>query len=155
MIGHFLRKHGPEVGVDAPSIQPEAVEFLQRQRWPGNVRELENVIRQSLLLARSYTISIDHVREVLRKSRKPLTSSEQNHAAYVSDLLTRAERGEVQNALAQMMTDLEAVASWCASSVLLVALVAAGLMAWTANLGGKVRHTEIRGSVPVVSVHED
>jgi len=28
-------------------------------------------------------------------------------------------------------------------------------MAWTANLGGKVRHTEIRGSVPVVSVHED
>jgi DNA-binding protein Fis len=107
IIGHFLRKHGPDVGVDSPSIQPEAVEFLQKQRWPGNVRELENVIRQALLLARSYTISIDHVREVLRKSRKPLTSSEQNHTAYVSDLLTRAERGEVQNALAQMMTDLE------------------------------------------------
>jgi len=47
------------------------------------------------------------------------------------------------------------VASWCASSVLLVALVAAGLMAWTANLGGQVRHTEIRGSAPVVSVHKD
>ncbi|HOA62570.1 MAG: sigma-54-dependent Fis family transcriptional regulator [Verrucomicrobia bacterium] len=107
LIGHFLRKHGPEVGVEALSIQPEAVEFLQRQHWPGNVRELENVIRQTLLLARSYTISADHVREVLRKSRKPLTSSEQNHTAYVSDLLTRAEQGEVQNALAQMMTDLE------------------------------------------------
>lgn len=49
----------------------------------------------------------------------------------------------------------KAVASWCASSVLLVAVVAAGLVAWAANLGGKVRHTEIRGSAPVASVHED
>lgn len=49
----------------------------------------------------------------------------------------------------------KAVASWCVSSVLLVALVAAGLMAWAANLGGKVRHTEIRDSAPVASVHED
>ncbi len=49
----------------------------------------------------------------------------------------------------------KAVASWCASSVLLLALVAAGLMAWTANLGGKVRHTEIRGFAAVVSVHKD
>ncbi len=49
----------------------------------------------------------------------------------------------------------KAVASWCATSVLLVAFVAAGLMAWAANLGGKVRHTEIRGSAPVASAHED
>lgn len=107
MVGHFLCKHGPDVGVSSPSIQSEAVEYLQQQRWPGNVRELENVTRQALLLARSYTISTNHVKEVLRKSRKPRTSSEQNHAAYVADLLARAERGEVQDALAQMLTDLE------------------------------------------------
>jgi uncharacterized membrane protein len=28
----------------------------------------------------------------------------------------------------------------------LVAIVAAGLMAWTANLGGRIRHSELRGS---------
>lgn len=49
----------------------------------------------------------------------------------------------------------KAVASWCASSVLIVALVAAGLMTWAANLGGKVRHTEIRRSAPVASAHEN
>lgn len=53
------------------------------------------------------------------------------------------------------LTRGKAVAAWCASSVLLVALVAAGLMAWAANLGGKVRHTEIRGSAPVASTHQD
>jgi len=49
----------------------------------------------------------------------------------------------------------KAVASWCASSVLLVALLAAGLMAWAANLGGKVRHTEIHGSAPATNSHKD
>ncbi len=53
------------------------------------------------------------------------------------------------------LTRGRAVAAWCASSVLLVALVAAGLMAWAANLGGKVRHTEIRGSAPVANAHQD
>jgi len=107
LIGHFLRKHGPEVGMDSPSIQAEAVEFLQQQRWPGNVRELENVMRQALLLARAYTISADHVREVLQKHRQPLSAQEPHHAAYISDLLARAERGEVQNALGRMLEDLE------------------------------------------------
>lgn len=107
LVRHFLRKHGPEVGMDSPSIQAEAIEFLRQQRWPGNVRELENVVRQALLFARSYTISADHVREVLQRSRKPLSAHEPHHAAYVTDLLARAERGEVQDALGQMLTDLE------------------------------------------------
>jgi DNA-binding NtrC family response regulator len=80
---------------------------LQQQRWPGNVREVENVMRQALLLARSYTISADHVREVLQKNRKPLSAQEPHHAAYIAALLARAERGEVQNALGQMLEDLE------------------------------------------------
>ncbi len=107
MVRYFLRKYGPEVGLDSPSIQPEAVEYLQGQHWPGNVRELENVTRQALLLARGYTISVDHIKEVLGKSRNPAPSIELSHAAYVSDLLTRVERGELRNALTQMITDLE------------------------------------------------
>ncbi len=47
------------------------------------------------------------------------------------------------------------VAVWCSSSVLLLTLVAAGLMAWTASLGGQVRHTEIRGSAPSPSADDE
>jgi nitrogen regulation protein NR(I) len=107
MVRHFLRRHGPEVGVESPSIQAEAVEYLQQQPWPGNVRELENVIRQALVLTQGYTIQLDHVQEVLGKSRRPRASTEQSHPAYVADLLARAERGEVRDALAQMHADLE------------------------------------------------
>jgi uncharacterized membrane protein len=38
------------------------------------------------------------------------------------------------------------VADWLAVSVLLGAVVVSGLMGWTANLGGQVRHTEIRST---------
>ncbi|MBI5386513.1 MAG: hypothetical protein HZA90_17730 [Verrucomicrobia bacterium] len=41
--------------------------------------------------------------------------------------------------------------NWFAAILLAVALTAAALMAWTANLGGEVRHTEIR---PVPALRE-
>jgi len=39
-----------------------------------------------------------------------------------------------------------AVPGWLGYSVLVAVVVGGGLMAWTANLGGQVRHTEIRGA---------
>jgi nitrogen regulation protein NR(I) len=107
MVRYFLRKYSNEAGVTSPSITPEALVFLQQQTWRGNVRELENTVRQALLLARDYTISLEHVKEVLAKSRKPATTATQTHSAYVTELLDKVERGEVTNAFAKMLEDLE------------------------------------------------
>src|SRR6185503_2746446 len=107
MIRYFLRRYGPEVGVASPSITPEAIAFLQSQTWPGNVRELENAVRKALLFARDYTIGVDHVREIVAKARQPLATSQQTHAAYVTELMDQVERGEIQNAFGKMLTDLE------------------------------------------------
>jgi DNA-binding NtrC family response regulator len=104
---YFLTKYGREVGVAAPSISPEAIALLQQQKWPGNVRELENTVRQALLLAREYTINVEHVKEVLAKSRKPVSTTQQSHAAYITDLLDQVERGEITNAFSKMLQDLE------------------------------------------------
>jgi hypothetical protein len=38
---------------------------------------------------------------------------------------------------------------WFSSLIVAAALIVSGLMAWTANLGGQVRHTEIRGGPSV------
>lgn len=40
---------------------------------------------------------------------------------------------------------------WLATAALVAALVPTGLMAWTANLGGQVRHSEIRGGASPVA----
>ncbi|HVM51434.1 MAG TPA: sigma-54 dependent transcriptional regulator [Candidatus Acidoferrum sp.] len=107
LVKFFIQRYGREYGLETPSIQSEAIAFLQTQPWPGNVRELENVIRQALLLARPFGIGLEHVQQVLTKSRKPAHAADQTHAAYVADLLARVQRGEEQNAYLKMISDLE------------------------------------------------
>ncbi len=104
---YFIHRYGKELGHDSPSVQPEAISFLQNQPWPGNVRELENVIRQALLSARPFGISLEHVQQVLAKTRKPVGASQQTHAAYIAELLNRAQSGDVHDAYARLIADLE------------------------------------------------
>lgn len=104
---YFMHRYGRELGIESPSAQPEALAFLQNQSWPGNVRELENVVRQALLLSRPFPISLEHVQQVLSKARKPAAVSQLSHAAYIAELLARAQNGDLQNAFAQMIADLE------------------------------------------------
>ena len=107
LVKYFLRRSATELGNDAPSIQPEAIAFLQTQTWPGNVRELENVVRQALLLARGYSISVEHVQQASARSRKPVVGTDQTIAGYFTELLARAERGEVEGVHARMIVDME------------------------------------------------
>src|SRR5581483_9692036 len=107
LVKFFIERYAKDLDAGTPAIQAEATAWLQTQSWPGNVRELENVVRQSLLMARPFAIGLEHVQQVLGKSRKPLDLLGQTHAAYISDLLTQAERGEEQNAYARMIADME------------------------------------------------
>src|SRR5665213_1034493 len=96
LVHHFLQKYGAELGVDSPAIQPEAIAFLCEQPWPGNIRQLENVVRQALLLARKYTITLDHVRQVLPKMSRSTESPDASMAAWISDFLMKARHGEME-----------------------------------------------------------
>ena len=93
--------------MEAPSVQHEAISFLQSHAWPGNVRQLENVVRESLLIARPFAVSLEHVQQVLAKAPKAPNRADQTHTAYIADLLARTQRGEEQNAYARMVADLE------------------------------------------------
>ena len=107
MVRYFLRRYAREAGVASPSITPEAIAFLQNQSWPGNVRELENAVRKALLLARDYTIGLDHVKEVVAKAHPVTSVTDQSCTAYITELMDRVERGEIQNAFARLLSDLE------------------------------------------------
>jgi nitrogen regulation protein NR(I) len=107
LVRFFIQRYTRELAVESPSIQPEAIVYLQNQPWPGNVRELENVVRQALLLAKPFGIALEHVQQVTEKARKPAALNQQTHAAYVTELLAAAQRGEVVNAYSKMIADLE------------------------------------------------
>jgi DNA-binding NtrC family response regulator len=107
LVRFFIQRHARQLSVETPSIQPEAIAYLQGRPWPGNVRELENVVRQALLLAKPFGIALEHVQQVAEKARKPGAANQQTHAAYVTELLAAVQRGEVVNAYSRMIAELE------------------------------------------------
>ncbi|MBI2949776.1 MAG: sigma-54-dependent Fis family transcriptional regulator [Verrucomicrobia bacterium] len=107
LVKYFMQRSGSEVGVEAPSIRPEAIEFLRTQVWRGNVRELENAVRQALLLARNYPIGLEHAQEAYARTRKAVLASDQTVAGYLSELLAKAQRGETEGAHAAMIEGME------------------------------------------------
>ncbi len=104
---YFIQRYARELELEEPAVQPEAIAFLQSQPWPGNVRELENVVRQALLLARPFAISLDHTQQVMARATQAAAGSQQTHAAYVAELLARAQSGEIHDAYARMIAGLE------------------------------------------------
>jgi nitrogen regulation protein NR(I) len=107
LLKYFLRRFARELGNNSPSIQPDAIAFVQNRTWPGNVRELENIVRQTLLLARGYTITLEHVQEAAAGSHRPVAAADQTLASYFNELLARAQRGEIEGAHARMVVDME------------------------------------------------
>ncbi len=53
---HFLESFAAEQGKQVTGIGPRAMRLLLDYDWPGNVRELENVMEQSVVVARASTI---------------------------------------------------------------------------------------------------
>ncbi len=107
LVRHFMRRYGGEFGIESPSIQAEAILHLQEQPWPGNVRELENVVRQALLLAGKYTISLEHVRQVLAKMTAAVSGSNQSFAAGIADYLNRARSGQLTDVHDRVIEEVE------------------------------------------------
>jgi nitrogen regulation protein NR(I) len=103
----FMQRYAGELGVENPSIQAEAVAWLQSQKWSGNVRELENIIKRAMLLARPFGIGLEHVEQIFASAHKTTTGQAQTHASYISDLLARVQRGEEENAYTRMIAELE------------------------------------------------
>jgi DNA-binding NtrC family response regulator len=107
LVRFFIKRHARNLGVETPSIQSEALTFLQSKQWPGNVREIENVVRQALLLARPFGIGVEQLRTALARTGRPVVAAGQTHGDYIAALLARVQRGEEQDAYSRMVADLE------------------------------------------------
>jgi DNA-binding NtrC family response regulator len=97
LIHYFLQRYGAELGSPNPSMTSDAIQFLQQQAWAGNVRELENAVRKALLLARGYAIGLENIHNALAQTKPLHAGADQTLPAFISDLLQRAARGELEN----------------------------------------------------------
>jgi nitrogen regulation protein NR(I) len=107
LVEYMLHKYATELGVENPSIQAEAMDFLSGQNWPGNVRELENVVRKVLLLSQGYTVNLEHVRSALARTGTPVEPAQQTLSEFVDELLSAAQRGDLDDAHARLLQATE------------------------------------------------
>ena len=112
LVDYFMQRYGKElVGNVEPQIHADAIACLQAMSWPGNVRELENVVRRALVSSHGI-ISLSDIQEAvaqdtLAESTAALSAGDQPLAAYVSDLLARVMRGDVEDAHARVTAAAE------------------------------------------------
>lgn len=53
---HTLRKLARHMGLDVPTLAPDALNTLRHYPFPGNVRELENILERAMTLCEDHTI---------------------------------------------------------------------------------------------------
>jgi nitrogen regulation protein NR(I) len=104
---HFVAKYAHEFGLESPAISPEAMAALQANSWPGNVRELENVVRRLLLSERGFSISAAAVHATLAAKVNESDESAAALSAFAKALVERAQKGEINDAHAQVVAQAE------------------------------------------------
>jgi DNA-binding NtrC family response regulator len=65
LVHYFLRQQSVEMGIDEPSIQDKAMQFLQEQPWHGNLRELQSALRRALLVKPGFPITLKDFQRVM------------------------------------------------------------------------------------------
>jgi nitrogen regulation protein NR(I) len=97
LADYFLRRFQAEFQIDGAALNPDALEWLRQQRWPGNVRQFENVLRQSVLAARSVPITRPLLEEVGARGTEAVeparTPEGEGLEALMDELLDQARGG--------------------------------------------------------------
>ena len=71
----FLRRAAEARNEEPRTLEPEALEAMEKYNWPGNVRELENALERAAILAKGSSIPLSALPErVTERKREPLVS---------------------------------------------------------------------------------
>jgi DNA-binding NtrC family response regulator len=107
LVHYFLHRQSIEMRIEKPSIQDDAMEFLQQQLWLGNVRELESAVRRALLFKPGFPITVKDVRRAVLANPGAQTRDDQSLSALVKESLSRAARGESVEVYAELIDTVE------------------------------------------------
>lgn len=99
-----------DMGIEAPRIEPAAMDALKRYPFPGNVRELENILERALTLAEGGGIDVEALQLPHIAPKESTEDASPAAGENLEDYLARIERGVIEQALAETRNNKTAAA---------------------------------------------
>src|SRR6476620_6327486 len=103
LVPYFLSEFCARNNFRPRTIDPEAVNLLERYSWPGNVRELRNVVERMAILTPGDRITADAIPLEVRSGQAP-------RATGLQEVRASAERERIRQALDQTSWNVSAAA---------------------------------------------
>ena len=107
LVGHFLERINPRVGVNLRGVSREGMQLLYDYDWPGNVRQLANVLERAAIVSSGDVLTAADIGRALDGPRRPVPAEAAAVAAPVGadvvgnlrDTLQDMERNMIATAL--------------------------------------------------------
>ena len=105
---HFLAQANNDHEKDVEGIDQELTELFRRYDWPGNLREMKNIIKRSVLLAKSNLIHLDVLpAEMLETSEVTNSLAGYSKADEEKAIKTALEKANYNKSKAAKLLDID------------------------------------------------
>lgn len=104
LVGHFLERIGPRVGINLRGVSREGMQLLFDYDWPGNVRQLANLLERAAIMSSGEVLTAVEIGRALDgASRRPIAEASPEGpcpmAGNLRDTLQDMERNMILAAL--------------------------------------------------------
>jgi two-component system response regulator AtoC len=101
LVGHFLERINPRVGVNLRGVSREGMQLLYACDWPGNVRQLANALERAAIVSTGDVLTASDVARALDGPSRPEPAGEGyvHEAGNLRDTLQDMERNMIVAAL--------------------------------------------------------
>ncbi len=100
---HFLKQANAELGRQVEGFDEQVIASFNSYSWHGNLREMRNVIKRSVLLAKSNLVTIDCLPEEIRQNSRQeyIQQDTTDDMLNLKEAALQAEKSIIQKALLQ------------------------------------------------------
>uniref|UniRef100_I2PZL4 Response regulator with CheY-like receiver, AAA-type ATPase, and DNA-binding domains n=1 Tax=Desulfovibrio sp. U5L TaxID=596152 RepID=I2PZL4_9BACT len=101
LVGHFLERINPRIGVNLRGVSREGMQLLYACDWPGNVRQLANALERAAIVSTGDVLTASDVARALDGPARlePAEAACVHEAGNLRDTLQDMERNMIVSAL--------------------------------------------------------